>query len=320
MIRIDELISIIIPLYNSARTITPVTEEIFECLDGKYQFELILVNDNSPDNVMTVAQALADRDKRIKVIDLSKNSGQTNAMLAGYTYARGKYLISMDDDFQHPAAAIIDLLDELIGKDMDVVFAKYSEQKENAFRRFGSFMNCKMAELMAGKPKNIRSNSYFAFRSFVKDSFLKYANSNPYIFGIIYASTDRISNVEVQHRSRVEGKSNFTLKKLIALWANGFFNFSIKPLRIATFLGFTIAIVSAIVGLFMIINRLLYPNVGVSGWTSIIVLVIFFSGIQLICTGILGEYLGRLYISHSKLPTYCVRNTINISTEEEAEK
>ncbi|MEG0764087.1 MAG: glycosyltransferase [Oscillospiraceae bacterium] len=316
MLKSEDFISIIIPMYNSEKTIELVVNEIRTSLENKCKFEIILVNDYSKDNVLQVASKLAIDDARIKLIDLAKNSGQVNAMMAGYSLASGTYLVSMDDDFQHPAGAIIDLLEELINKDMDVVFAKYQEQKENAFRRFGSNLNYKMAEIMAGKPKGIRSNSFFAFRPFIKENLLKYTNGNPYLFGIIYASTDRISNIEVEHRSRAEGKSNFTLKKLISLWVNGLLSFSVKPLRMATLFGFMTACISGLIGFAMIINRLINPNVGLSGWTSIIVCIIFFSGLQLICVGILGEYLGRLYIAHSKLPNYCIRKTMNFDEKD----
>lgn len=309
------MFSVVIPMYNSSKTITPVVEEIkqeFQRLQLENEYEVILVNDCSPDNVLAVATQLAQEDSKVKVLNLAKNAGQTNAMLAGYKYANGDYIINMDDDLQTPGNEIGKLISTLLDGDYDVVFARYNDQKESKFRLFGSNLNCKMAEIMVGKPKNIRSNSFFIMRRFVRDEIIQYANRYPYVYGIIFAVTSKIANVDITHRSRAIGKSNYTLGKLISIWMNGFLNFSIKPLRMAITAGFIISVISAIVAIILFISRLVNPVAdNALGWTSIILTIIFFSGIQLVFIGVLGEYLGRLYISASKLPSYVIRNKIN---------
>lgn len=310
-------VSIVIGLYNSEKTIEAVLEEIDSVFaqNTKYTYEVVLVDDYSPDGVYELVKKIAQEDEHIKVIHLSKNAGQTNAVIEGYRYADGDFVVEMDDDLQMPAQEIIHMLTVLEEGDYDVVFAKYQQQKESAFRRFGSKVNNKMAEWMIGKPKEIRVNSFFVMRKFVKDEFLKYSNHYPYLYGIIFSITKNVANVDVEHRERTNGKSNYTFKKLFGLWLNGFLNFSVQPLRVAMHLGFLITFVSFIVAIILVIQRLLVPTQAV-GWTSIMIAVIFFSGVQLIGIGLLGEYIGRLYLSTSGLPRTTVRETVNCSKQE----
>lgn len=310
-------VSIVIGLYNSEKIIQNVIDEITLVFSTqkKYTYEIILVDDYSPDGVYELVKKIAKEDQRIKVLHLSKNVGQTNAVMEGYRYAQGDYIVEMDDDMQMPAAAILDMLHMLEEGNYDVVFARYPEQKESAFRRFGSKVNNKMTEIMLGKPRDIRINSFFVMRQFVAQEMIKYANNFPYLYGIIFAITKNVANLDVDHRERTNGKSNYTFRKLFGLWLNGFLNFSVQPLRFAVRLGATITIVSFIIAVILIIQRL-FGDTQAIGWTSTIVVIIFFSGVQLLGIGLLGEYLGRLYLSASKLPRATVRETINCDCNE----
>lgn len=310
-------VSIVIGLYNSEKTIQNVIDEITLVFSTqkKYTYEIILVDDYGPDGVYELVKKIAKEDQRIKVLHLSKNVGQTNAVMEGYRYAQGDYIVEMDDDMQMPAAAILDMLHMLEEGNYDVVFARYPEQKESAFRRFGSKVNNKMTEIMLGKPRDIRINSFFVMRQFVAQEMIKYANNFPYLYGIIFAITKNVANLDVDHRERTNGKSNYTFRKLFGLWLNGFLNFSVQPLRFAVRLGATITIVSFIIVVILIIQRL-FGDTQAIGWTSTIVVIIFFSGVQLLGIGLLGEYLGRLYLSASKLPRATVRETINCDCNE----
>ncbi len=314
------MISVVIPMYNSSKTIERVVEEIKEEFKTIHrpEYEIILVNDGSKDNVVEVAIGLAEKDHKIKVVNLVKNSGQTNAMFAGYSMAQGEYIINMDDDLQTPGNEIHKLIESLEENNYDVVFAKYPEQKESLFRLIGSNINYKMAHIMTGKPKDIRTNSFFIMRNYVKDAILKYRYNNPYIFGIIFCITKNVGNVLINHRERAVGKSNYRFKKLFALWLNGCLSFTIKPLRIATLSGFVISGVSAIIGIILIIQRLLQPTLSM-GWTSLMLAIIFFSGVQLLGIGILGEYLGRFFMTYSNIPNYVVKETYNIENKKETE-
>lgn len=307
-----EKISIVIGVYNSEKTIDAVIDEIHSIFtnDGRYDYEIILVNDYSPDNVYELLKKRAKEDHRLKVLNLAKNSGQTNAVIEGYKFASGDFVVEMDDDYQMPADGILKMLDVLKEGNHDVVFAKYPDQKESAFRRFGSKVNNKMTEIMLGRPKEIRVNSFFVMRKFVAETMIKYANKYPYLYGMIFAITKNVANADVEHRPRTNGKSNYTFGKLLGLWLNGFLNFSVEPLRAATRIGGCITGISFAAIIALIIQRLVGTTQAI-GWTSIMVTIIFFAGIQMLGIGLLGEYIGRLFISDNGLPRAVVKETIN---------
>lgn len=310
------LISVVIPVYNSEKTIGALLEEIqqeFICLEID-DYEIILVNDGSRDNALLVIKSAASTDPRIKIIDLARNFGQGNASFTGYQYASGEYIIKMDDDLQHPGYEIGKLIYSLEKEEYDVVFARYQKQEQSRFRLIGTYIHSKMLEIIIGKPKHIHTNSFFIMRRFVKDEVIKHNTNYPYLFGILFATTDRIGNVYTDHRRRTNGKSNYNLHKLLKAWLNGFFGYSIKPLRAATVMGFVSAFISMIYAIYIISRKLIYPAAA-TGWASIIVAIIFFSSVQLIGIGVLGEYIGRLYISFSRLPKAVIREVINIDDE-----
>lgn len=310
-------VSIVIGLYNSERTIEAVLKEIDDAFaqSEEYIYEVILVDDHSPDGVYSLVKGLAEQNQRIKLVHLAKNAGQTNAVIEGYRYATGDFVVEMDDDLQMPAREILRMLQVLEDGDYDVVFAKYPDQKESVFRLFGSRVNNKMTEIMLGKPKHIRVNSFFVMRRFIKDGIVLYSNNYPYLYGIIFALTKNVANVDVEHRARTNGKSNYTFRKLLGLWMNGFLNYSVQPLRLATYLGVGITGVSFLVAVALVIQRLIAPPRAL-GWTSLMVVILFFSGVQLLSIGLLGEYIGRLFISASGLPRVTVKETVNIDPEE----
>lgn len=314
-------VSAVIGLYNSEKTIGDVIKELKEAFSesNKYELEMVLVDDHSPDNVYELVKGYAKEDKSIKVIHLAKNSGQTNAVIEGYRHATGEYIIEMDDDLQMPAREAVRMVEHLEENDYDVVFAKYADQKESFGRRLGSKINNKMTQIMLKKPKHIRVNSFYVMRKFVKDEMIKYSNHYPYLYGMIFGITNNVANLDVEHRERAYGKSNYTFRKLVGLWTNGFLNFSVEPLRVATKLGTIIASISFVVAIVLIIQRILYPTKSM-GWSSLMVTIIFFSGVQLLGMGLLGEYLGRQYISDSGMSRVSVKEKINCEDEEENEE
>lgn len=305
-------VSIVIGLYNSEKTINYVVDEIKETFaaQSEYNYEIVLVDDHSPDKVYSVAKNMAKEDSRIKVIHLAKNVGQTNAVIEGYKYAKGDYIVEMDDDYQMPGYEIPRMVKELEQGNYDVIFAKYPEQKESLFRRIGSKINNRTSAWTVGKPKDIRVNSFFVMRKFVKDAVVKYSNNYPYIYGIIFAITQNIANIEVEHRERKSGKSNYTTKALTRLWLNGVLNFSIHPLRIAAKFGFVVTTIGLIAAIILIIQRLV-SGTSVLGWTSLMITIIVFAGVQLISIGVIGEYLGRMYISKSGIPRATIKEIVD---------
>ena len=246
------LLSFVIPCYRSENTIETVVDEIRTTVASKnaeqkertFDYEIILVNDSSPDHVWGKIKKLAHEDSKIKGICFAKNFGQHSALMAGYAQASGDYVISLDDDGQTPASESFKLVDK-IEEGFDVVYGYYEHSAQHLFRRFGSFVNKKMAEAIIGQPKTLQTTSFFIMKKFIAQEIVQYPNPFPYISGLVFRATKNLGNVAVSHRHRLEGTSGYTLGGLISLWVNGFTAFSVKPLRAATFIGIIFVIARA---------------------------------------------------------------------------
>ena len=305
-------VSFCIPCYKSEQTLTKVVDEIrssMEELSDKYEYEIILVNDASPDGTFNVICKLADTYPNITGIDLAKNFGQHAALMAGFAHVTGDILVCLDDDGQTPANEVYKLLDK-IEEGEDVVYARYDHKKHSLFRNFGRFINEKMTEFLLGKPKELYVSSYFAAKRFIVDEMLRYDKSYPYVIGLVLRSTKRIANVNVDHREREVGRSGYTLGKLLGLWMNGFTAFSVKPLRIATWTGISCAILGFIYGLYTIIKKFVLGDAVAVGFSALMSSVMFIGGMILFMLGILGEYIGRMYISMNNAPQYVIREVV----------
>lgn len=310
-------ISFCIPCYRSALSIQGVVQEIDDTMEklSEYEYEIILVNDYSPDDTLSVIREICANNPRVTGIHLSRNFGQHAALMAGMQQSRGDVVVCLDDDGQTPACEVHKLL-EKIEEGYDVVYAKYSNKLHSKFRNFGTKINELMTRFMLGKPKDLQVTSYFAARRFVVDNMLTYQNSFPYVIGLVLRATKNIANVEVTHRERTTGSSGYTISKLFGLWFNGFTAFSIKPLRIATFVGCFSAVMGFMYGIYIIIRKLVDPRV-VLGFSSIMAAILFFCGMIMIMLGLIGEYIGRMYISMNNSPQYLVKEVIEPVKEEE---
>ena len=298
------MVSFVIPCYRSAATIKDVVSEIGTAMTGK-EYEIILVNDCSPDNTFSVIEELCDSHDNIVGINLNQNYGQHSALMAGFHYVSGDVIVCLDDDGQTPADEVGKLL-AAIDEGADVAYAKYDHKQHSVFRNFGSRVNELMLRFILNKPKDLFISSYFAVKRFIVDEMIRYTNPYPYVIGLVLRSTKKIVNVSVHHRARTVGESGYTFGKLISLWMNGFTAFSIKPLRLATGVGVFMAIASFIYGIATIIMKLVGINV-VMGFSAIITVITFVSGVNLVMLGIIGEYIGRIYISLNQSPQYIVR-------------
>lgn len=311
----DMKLSFVIPCYRSEHTIMQVIEEIEAKVAEKpeYAFEIITVNDSSPDHVLQVLQKASRNRPHLKIIDFAKNFGQHAAMMAGLSYATGDQIVFLDDDFQCPVDRLWDLLEPL-NQGYDVSFAQYKfeERKESFFRVLGSRLNDAMMCLLLNKPKDLRVTNFIALKSFIAAEVLRYKNPYPYLDGLLLRSTQKIANVPMEDRERLSGTSTYTLRKLISLISNGFTAFSITPLRIATFMGTISSIGGFLLGLFIIIQKLLYPQTLDAGYSSLMAVILFIGGMIMIMLGICGEYIGRIYISINNSPQYVIRNIYNM--------
>ena len=236
-------ISYVIPCYRSQHTVGGVVAEIAATMQTlpQYDYEVILVNDCSPDDTFGTIRSLVAADSHVVGVDLAKNFGQHAALMAGFHKCSGDIVVCLDDDGQTPADEVGKLLAK-IDEGYDVVYASYDTKRQAGWRNLGSWVNSKMTEIMLGKPPELVVNSYFAARRFIVDEMLRYEHCYPYVIGLVLRSTKRICNVPVHHRAREEGRSGYTLSKLLNLWMNGFTSFSVKPLRIATYIGTLFAV------------------------------------------------------------------------------
>ncbi|MCL2488962.1 MAG: glycosyltransferase family 2 protein [Oscillospiraceae bacterium] len=304
-------ISIIIPCYRSEQTLPAVVDRVRAAVAAEpdYRYQIILINDRSPDNVWDVITALAAADPGILGIDLAKNFGQHAAILTGMRYAEGDYIACLDDDGQTPPEELFKLIRPL-EDGQDVVFAKYTGKRQSGFRRFGSAVNDRMARFMLGKPKELAIMSYFACKRFIAKEVCRYPHAYPYVAGLLLRATSRAVNVEVTHRERLAGRSGYTFGKLLALWLNGFTAFSIKPLRIATVLGTVTALAGFGYGGYVIINKLLGGTAPL-GWSATMAALLFIGGMLMLLLGLVGEYVGRIYLSINNTPQAVVRQMAN---------
>lgn len=313
--------SIVIPCYKSSESI----DEVVECtIDEMYkmnkkEIEFVLVNDCSPDEGKTIKKLreLAERHDFVKVVDLAKNVGQHNAVMAGLRHAAGDVIISMDDDMQTRPSELHKMFAEF-ENGYDVVYGCYPEKKHNAFRNFGSWFNRVTVTWLLQKPKEIRSSSFWIMRRFVKDSIVTYTGPHTYLLGLILRTTHNIKSVEVQHFEREHGNSGYTLKSLVALWSN-IIGFTSKPLQLAMELGYFISGCSILAVIIVFVKKMIQPDLS-AGWASTIIAIFFSLGVILIFMGLIGEYVGRMYIQINNEPQYVVREKINCEEEKQCQK
>lgn len=307
----SRLVSFVIPCYNSSRTLGKVVEEIRSTMEGmkQYDYEIILINDCSPDDTFEEIRNICEADEKVCGVNLARNFGQHAALMAGFRYVHGDIVVCLDDDGQTPAEEVGKLLVK-IDEGYDVVYARYKHKKHSAFRNLGSKVNELMARVMLGKPKDLYLSSYFAAKRFIIDEMVRYTNPYPYVIGLVLRTTRKIANADVNHREREIGTSGYTIGKLFALWFNGFTAFSIIPLRIATVMGALAAFAGFIYGSYTIIRKLVDPNV-VIGFSSIMSAIMFIGGMLMLMLGIIGEYIGRIYISLNNSPQYVIRESID---------
>ena len=310
-------ISFVIPCYRSEKTLEHVIAEITATMErlSQYDYEVILVNDCSPDNTLAVIRRICAADRRIKGISFSRNFGQHAALMAGLRASQGDYVVCLDDDGQTPADEVDKLLNKL-EEGYDAVYASYEHKQHSGFRNFGSKINELMTRIMLEKPADLFISSYFAVRRFIVEDMIRYENSYPYVIGLVLRATKNITNVPVNHREREVGNSGYTLKKLLNLWFNGFTAFSVKPLRIATMLGTGCAAIGFLYGVYTILKKLVNPSVPL-GFSSLMAAVVFFGGMIMVILGLVGEYVGRIYISLNNSPQYVIRERINSVEESE---
>jgi undecaprenyl-phosphate 4-deoxy-4-formamido-L-arabinose transferase len=303
-------LSIVVPVYHSADCLEALIAAISDALVPLgVRYEVVLVNDYSPDQSWTVIEQLCHRHANVVGVDLRRNFGQDNAILTGVRLARGQYIAVMDDDLQHDPKDIPSLVRGLEAGS-DVVYAQFWKKRQKFWKNLGSWSAGKVAEWVLNKPRDIYLSPYKVFRREVAELICNYHGAEPYIDGLLLQVTSRITQVPVEHRPRYSGKSTYTLWESVRIWTRIAFSLSVKPLRLVTVLGLAFSVLGVLLGIAVVLYRLLSPESfpeSTTGWASLIIAVLFLGGIQMIFFGILGEYAGRTYLRVNDQPQTAIR-------------
>lgn len=305
-------LSIVVPVYNGAASV-PVLVEKLSALEVEGGMEILLVVDGSPDNSLDVCRDLCARSPRaITVVNLSRNFGEHNAVMAGLSLARGAHIINMDDDLQNPPEEVLRLWRYTRDNNFDVVYTRYADKRHAGWRNLGSRFTNWCADHLLDKPKGLYLSSFRCMNAFTAKTILDHTGPFPYIDGLILQVTQNIGSLEVQHLPRSDGKSNYTLSRLLRLFLSMFLNFSVIPLRIASLFGAAIGLT----GFFALVWILVEALGGGTppGWAFLTASLLFLMGSQLILFGVMGEYIGRLFLTVNKRPQFVVRDVTRSPT------
>jgi len=299
-------LSIVVPVFRSAECLPELARRVKKEVACHFQsFELILINDGSPDTSWEVILRLTSEHSFVTGVNLRKNAGQDNAIMAGLNVATGEVVVIMDDDLQHDPSDIV-ALHKQIGCGFDVVYARFEQKQQALWKNLGSWFNDRVAVRTLGKPKNIYMSPYKAIRREVIREIIKYPGPYPYVDGLIFAITSNITQVRATHHTRYSGTSNYNLIRSIKVWLKLATGFSGFPLRMVALLGITMSCGAFLLSAFFILYALIWSR-GPEGWASVIVVILFIGGVQLIGIGAVGEYVGRIFVTQNARPQFTVK-------------
>jgi glycosyltransferase involved in cell wall biosynthesis len=308
-----KLVSIVVPVYNGADTIVELVEAVAKQPLGM-SLEVILVNDASKDDSQAVCERLVrEASVPVTVITHARNFGEHNTVMTGLREARGDYILTMDDDLQNPPGEILKLLDKLRAENLDIVYAQFITKQHARWRNLGSKSANVIAEWLTEKPRGLYMSTFRCMSRFLVDRILNYKGPYPFVDGLVFQITDRIGSVEVMHLPNKTGRRNYTIRKLVRLWLTILINFSTKPLQMSISLGLTMAAIGVLGAVYVIVDYFVEPSVS-RGWPSLVVLMLVFTGTQLIILGLMGEYIGRMFIHVGGRPQAVIRSVTSTSS------
>ena len=301
-------ISVVIPVYNSEECVAEISRQIADALKD-FPYEQIMVNDASRDGSWAEIEKVCAKNPRVVGVNLRKNGGQDSAILAGLNLAQGKYVVIMDDDLQHSPYDIPKLRAE-IEKGFDVVYADFETKKQKLWKNFGSWFNGKISEVAIGKPRNVYLSPFKIVERGVVQEMIRYENLFPYIDGLIFQTTRNISQIKIEHHERTLGKSNYSFAKSVKVFLRMLFAFSTAPLMLSSFVGMFSAFVGLVLAVVYFID-FLRGKADVTGWTTIVILILILGGLILLSLGVAGVYIGRVYLTVSRSPKFLVKQVVN---------
>ncbi|MCI8861406.1 MAG: glycosyltransferase family 2 protein [Lachnospiraceae bacterium] len=303
------LYSVVVPVYNSQATLVELHQRLCKVFDEKLSldFELVLVDDSSRDGSFSKMQQLRQQDKRVKIVQLSRNYGQHCALLCGFKYAKGDYIITMDDDLQHPPEEIPKLIQVLNGDpEIDVVIGRYESKKHGPIRNFGTYLANRVSSAIFKKDPKLQLTSFRIMKRFVVEAMLEMHVDFPRIGHLLLMVSNRICNVVVEHDSRKYGKSGYTFKRLVKDFFANILTNSSFPLIVVRDIGIASFIISILLGIYYLYRYLLY-GISIQGWITLVLLILSYSGLILLAIGIIGDYLIRILKEAKKIPNYAIR-------------
>lgn len=304
----EEKLSVVIPCYNAEKNIENVVKrdiEIFQ-KNGIENFEFVLVNDCSKDNTWEILKNMSEKSDNIISVNLAKNSGQHGAIMAGFHFVSGDYIVVSDDDGQTKMEVIPEMFDKM-HEGYDVVSTNWVERgKRSLIRKMGTKLGNVVNDVLIDNPENVVVSVFFLAKRFIIDEVVRYQNPYPYIAGLILRTTHNIGVIEVEQLPRQSGMSGYSFKKLLGLWMNGFTAFSIVPLRLASYVGTLCAFLGFVYGIYIVLRKLMINDL-MTGWGSTTAIILFVSGIILCVLGLIGEYVGRIYMCINNTPQYVIK-------------
>ena len=305
----DQLaLSIVIPCYQSGAALDALVADLAALrIEGGH--EIVLVNDGSQDDTAARCRALVHSAAvPVTFVDLSRNFGEHNAVIAGLRVARGAHVITMDDDGQNPPAEVEKLYNYSRGNGADVVYTYYAAKQHAFWRNLGSRLTNRVADFLLDKPKGLYLSSFRCMNAFLVAQVCRYDGPYPYIDGLLFQVTQNAARMQVSHERRREGRSAYTLRRLLRVWLSMLLNFSVVPLRVASAIGLVFSVVGFVATVLVTIDALLRAEP--RGWASLMCALFTFAGVQLLTVGLLGEYVGRMYITTNRRPQSVVREIV----------
>ena len=309
-------VSVVIPVYGSASILPSLVEQLHARLEpvfGPDGYEAVLVHDHGPDDAWGVLSALAASRSWLRGIDLRRNAGQHNAVMAGLAHAQGRYIVTMDDDLQHDPADIPRVVD-VLRAGRDVCYVQFEQRRHALWKRAGSAFNDIIAQRLLKKPRNLYLSPFRGMQAAIRDEVLRYEGPFVYIDGLLLQSTDNIGTIVATHHARGDGRSGYSLRKSVSLWLQMATSFSVTPLRIVAMAGVVASAIGFLLATAVVIMKFSQPSLAI-GWASLIVAVLIMGGLQLLALGAIGEYVGRVLLGLNRRPQYVVRETLNLSPD-----